>query len=268
MRLGAPPLVDGVHAQEGVSEIGTGSTRTVSWWRGVAWQPRLSTASLKCRPARPARRLAACSSLPRHRQRYRRRAPTTLARPCLSLCLCPCDSPRRERVDIDNVQCVINYDFPRSIEDYVHRIGRTGRQSKTGTALSFFTQANAAIARDLVKVLHEANQQVPTKLREYEADARRASSRRGRGGFSRFGGNSRFGSGPRFGAGAGGFKRERPRSRERSPKRARTENGRPANGNWSGAGATGGSALWNSYAQSAGTNGTAATNGQYAGNGF
>lgn len=253
----------GVHAKEGVSENGTGSTRTVSWWRGVAWQPRLSAASLKCRPAQPARRLAACSS---HRQRFRRRAPTTLARPCLSLFLCPCDSPRRERVDIDNVQCVINYDFPRSIEDYVHRIGRTGRQSKTGTALSFLTQSNVAIARDLIKVLHEANQHVPTKLREYEADARRTSGRgRGRGGFSRFGGNSRFGSGPRFGAGAGagGFKRERPRSRERSPKRARTENGRPANGNWSsaGAGATGGSALWNSYAQSAATNGAAATNG-------
>ena len=37
-------------------------------------------------------------------------------------------------VDIDDVNFVINYDFPGQIEDYVHRIGRTGRAKKTGTA--------------------------------------------------------------------------------------------------------------------------------------
>lgn len=40
-------------------------------------------------------------------------------------------------LDIDNVTHVINYDLPQTFEDYVHRIGRTGRGGKTGTALTF-----------------------------------------------------------------------------------------------------------------------------------
>jgi len=40
-------------------------------------------------------------------------------------------------LDIDNVTHVINYDLPQTYEDYVHRIGRTGRANKTGTALTF-----------------------------------------------------------------------------------------------------------------------------------
>ena len=37
-------------------------------------------------------------------------------------------------LDIDDVGYVINYDFPHTVEDYVHRIGRTGRANATGTA--------------------------------------------------------------------------------------------------------------------------------------
>lgn len=40
-------------------------------------------------------------------------------------------------LDIDNVSHVINYDLPQSYDDYIHRIGRTGRANKTGTALTF-----------------------------------------------------------------------------------------------------------------------------------
>lgn len=40
-------------------------------------------------------------------------------------------------LDIDNVTHVINYDLPETYEDYIHRIGRTGRASKKGTAVSF-----------------------------------------------------------------------------------------------------------------------------------
>lgn len=40
-------------------------------------------------------------------------------------------------LDIDNVSHVINYDLPQSYDDYVHRIGRTGRANKKGTALTF-----------------------------------------------------------------------------------------------------------------------------------
>lgn len=40
-------------------------------------------------------------------------------------------------LDVDNISHVINYDLPESYEDYVHRIGRTGRADKTGVALTF-----------------------------------------------------------------------------------------------------------------------------------
>lgn len=40
-------------------------------------------------------------------------------------------------IDIDNISLIINYDVPRQVEDYVHRIGRTGRYDKTGIAVTF-----------------------------------------------------------------------------------------------------------------------------------
>ena len=40
-------------------------------------------------------------------------------------------------IDIDNITCVINFDLPRSPDDYIHRIGRTGRAKKYGLAISF-----------------------------------------------------------------------------------------------------------------------------------
>lgn len=40
-------------------------------------------------------------------------------------------------IHIDDVSHVINYDLPSTYEDYVHRIGRTGRGSKRGQALTF-----------------------------------------------------------------------------------------------------------------------------------
>lgn len=63
-----------------------------------------------------------------------------------------------------DIKCVINYDFPTSLEDYVHRIGRTGRAGAKGTAVTFFTLANAKFARDLIKLLQEAGQIVPPSL--------------------------------------------------------------------------------------------------------
>ncbi|GFZ17398.1 P-loop containing nucleoside triphosphate hydrolases superfamily protein [Actinidia rufa] len=66
--------------------------------------------------------------------------------------------------DVKDIKCVINYDFPSSLEDYVHRIGRTGRAGATGIAVSFFTHANAKFARDLIKILQEAGQIVPPLL--------------------------------------------------------------------------------------------------------
>ncbi|KAL3082856.1 hypothetical protein niasHS_010658 [Heterodera schachtii] len=72
----------------------------------------------------------------------------------------------RKKVDVSDIKYVINFDYPNNSEDYVHRIGRTGRQDKTGTSYTFFTQQNAPKARDLIKVLEEAKQIVPDRLRE------------------------------------------------------------------------------------------------------
>lgn len=60
---------------------------------------------------------------------------------------------------------VINYDFPTGIEDYVHRIGRTGRAGATGVAYTFFCQKEARFAKDLIKILEVAKQRVPRELR-------------------------------------------------------------------------------------------------------
>jgi len=45
-------------------------------------------------------------------------------------------------LDIEDISCVINYDLPRSPNDYIHRIGRTARAGKSGTAISFITLEN------------------------------------------------------------------------------------------------------------------------------
>ncbi|KAJ6808567.1 putative DEAD-box ATP-dependent RNA helicase 30 [Iris pallida] len=67
-------------------------------------------------------------------------------------------------LDVKDIKCVVNYDFPSSLEDYVHRIGRTGRAGAKGTAFTFFTHSNARSARSLVKILQEAGQVVSPAL--------------------------------------------------------------------------------------------------------
>lgn len=59
---------------------------------------------------------------------------------------------------MDGIKYVINYDYPNSSEDYIHRIGRTGRSDTTGTSYAFFTPSNFKQAKDLISVLKEANQ--------------------------------------------------------------------------------------------------------------
>ena len=54
--------------------------------------------------------------------------------PCPRLILTP--SP----TDISDIKFVVNYDYPSSAEDYIHRIGRTARANGTGTSYTFFTQ--------------------------------------------------------------------------------------------------------------------------------
>uniref|UniRef100_A0A672M1X9 RNA helicase n=1 Tax=Sinocyclocheilus grahami TaxID=75366 RepID=A0A672M1X9_SINGR len=83
--------------------------------------------------------------------------------------------------NVEDVKFVINYDYPNNSEDYIHRIGRTARSQKTGTAYTFFTPNNMKQAHDLVSVLREANQAINPKLIQMAED-RGGRSRGGRGG--------------------------------------------------------------------------------------
>lgn len=116
-------------------------------------------------------------------------------------------------LDVEDIKFVINYDYPNCSEDYVHRIGRTGRACKSGTAYTFFTPNNAKQAADLVNVLREAKQVISPKLLQLEENSRgmrggrqrwRGSDSRGGNRYGGSGGGSRFG-GSSYGGG-GGFK--------------------------------------------------------------
>ncbi|XP_022779028.1 probable ATP-dependent RNA helicase DDX4 isoform X3 [Stylophora pistillata] len=75
-------------------------------------------------------------------------------------------------LDIPDVKHVINYDLPQDIEEYVHRIGRTGRIGNKGRATSFFQPGkDDRLARSLVKVLSEAYQEVPDWLEHVAEEA-------------------------------------------------------------------------------------------------
>ncbi|XP_065176052.1 probable ATP-dependent RNA helicase DDX41 [Sycon ciliatum] len=68
-------------------------------------------------------------------------------------------------LDFPNVQHVINFDMPADIENYVHRIGRTGRCGKTGVATTFINKScDESVLLDLKHLLVEARQKLPPVL--------------------------------------------------------------------------------------------------------
>lgn len=69
-------------------------------------------------------------------------------------------------LDVEDVKYVINFDYPNSSEDYIHRIGRTGRCQSAGTAYAYFTPNNARQAKELIAVLEEAGQAINPQLAE------------------------------------------------------------------------------------------------------
>ena len=58
-------------------------------------------------------------------------------------------------IDVEGISHVINFDFPMHPEDYVHRIGRTGRAEAEGDAISFVTLDDEPYVRDLEKMTHK-----------------------------------------------------------------------------------------------------------------
>ena len=121
-------------------------------------------------------------------------------------------------LDIPNVTHVVNYDLPTDIDDYVHRIGRTGRAGNTGLSTAFFNRGNRGVVRDLLDLLKEAHQEVPAFLEGIAREGSgfgggssrggRSGGGRGRGGtanrdFRKVGGGG-MGGAPSYGGGFGG----------------------------------------------------------------
>lgn len=118
-------------------------------------------------------------------------------------------------LDIPNVTHVVNYDLPTDIDDYVHRIGRTGRAGNVGISTAFFNRGNRGVVRELIDLLKEANQEVPAFLESIARESGgmgggrggRSGGGRGRGqsgakDFRKYGGG---GGGGGFGGSGGGF---------------------------------------------------------------
>merc|ERR1719215_1523868 len=72
-------------------------------------------------------------------------------------------------LDIEGVMQVINFDMPKTIEDYTHRIGRTGRAGLKGLACSMVTPEDSEIFYDLTQFLKSSNQIVPPELASHPA---------------------------------------------------------------------------------------------------
>lgn len=80
-------------------------------------------------------------------------------------------------LDVKDVAVVINYTFPLTIEEYVHRIGRTGRAGATGISHTFFTDAAKSLAGALGNILREAKAEVPEALLAFGQHTKRKVGR-------------------------------------------------------------------------------------------
>lgn len=77
-------------------------------------------------------------------------------------------------LDVPDIGLVINFDFPNSLEEYVHRCGRTGRAGKKGTAISFFTTKDGKHSSGLMKLMTKNGFEPPPELHQF------ANAHRGR----------------------------------------------------------------------------------------
>ena len=73
-------------------------------------------------------------------------------------------------LDIKHIKVVINYVCPNHTEDYVHRVGRTGRAGNKGTAYTFITDEECQFAADLIRALENSNNPVPDELRKLDEE--------------------------------------------------------------------------------------------------
>ncbi|KAK1877113.1 putative ATP-dependent RNA helicase DDX5 [Dissostichus eleginoides] len=170
-------------------------------------------------------------------------------------------------LDVEDVKFVINFDYPNNSEDYIHRIGRTARSQKTGTAYTFFTPNNMRQASDLIAVLREANQAINPKLLQMAEDRGGGGrSRGGRGGDyrddrrDRYSGRRDFGSFRDRDSGSRGY--DNGPSKPFGSSSSSQNGGYGGNGSSSGVSGGGGAAAANGYSGGggAGYNGNGQSN--------
>ena len=110
-----------------------------------------------------------------------------------NLDICVATDVAARGLDIKGVDMVINYDFPNSVEDYVHRIGRTGRAGVKGVSITLFNpRTDRGNAKELVGILREAQSDIPQELMDLIPK-----------GFQRNGGGGGRGRGGGYGGGRG-----------------------------------------------------------------
>lgn len=102
-------------------------------------------------------------------------------------------------LDIPHIECVVNYDLPTNPEDYIHRIGRTGRAGKEGVAISFVTQQEGARWRAIHKLINLGEHTDPIPFSR--GNDRNTTSDGARKKFNN--GGAKNGNGPRNGGGGG-----------------------------------------------------------------
>jgi superfamily II DNA/RNA helicase len=121
-------------------------------------------------------------------------------------------------LDFPKVSYVFNFDMPSNIDDYVHRIGRTGRGGDKGTAISFVNENNKNIIKPLYRILNELNQEVPDFLKKMFQECANYVNPNTRDRYRKdnFGGNdflnkkrfNDYGGANRFGRDQSGFNRD------------------------------------------------------------
>merc|ERR1740139_1499587 len=90
-------------------------------------------------------------------------------------------------LDIPNVALVVNFDMPKQLDDYVHRIGRTGRAGRKGTAIAFVNE-RCNYLPELGDLLVEAKQEMPMWFGDLCKNAQRGKGGKGKGNPKSFGG--------------------------------------------------------------------------------
>ncbi|CAM9096925.1 unnamed protein product, partial [Ectocarpus fasciculatus] len=91
-------------------------------------------------------------------------------------------------LDVPEIVCVINYNCPNHLEDYVHRIGRTGRAGRKGTAYTFISPTEDQYSPLMCKALEQAEQPIPPELQavadQFKEKVSKGEARWASGGFS------------------------------------------------------------------------------------